>query len=98
MKDSEEERGRRICTRGKLIEIHAERTSYGKLYDGGMFMGWSYSRVVSFIAVGSTRGINQGSRARFCGVVIGRYSYSNSGGGVTHAVQLVGVFDIPENR
>lgn len=98
MKDSDEERGRYICTRGKLIEIRAEKTAYGKLYEGGMFMGWGYSKVARFIAVGSTRGINQGSRARFCGVVIGRYSYSNSGGGTTHAVQLVGVFDIAENR
>jgi len=98
MKDSDEERGRHICTRGKLVEIRAEKTPYGKLYEGGMFMGWGYSKVARFIAVGSTRGITQGSRARFCGVVIGRYSYSNSGGGTTHAVQLVGAFDIAENR
>ncbi len=98
MKDSDEERGRYICTRGKLIEIQAQKTRYGKLYDGGMWMGYGYSKVARFVAVGSTRGINQGSRARFCGVVIGRYSYSNSGGGTTHAVQLVGVFDIAENR
>jgi hypothetical protein len=98
MKDSDEERGRYICTRGKLIQIHAEKTAYGKIYPGGMFMGWGYSKVARFVAVGSSRGINQGSRARFCGVVIGRYSYSNSGGGTTHAVQLVGVFDIAENR
>lgn len=25
-------------------------------------------------------------------------SYENSGGGTTHAVQVVGIFDLPENR
>lgn len=98
MKDSDEERGRHLCTRGNIIEIRAERTPHGKLYEGGMFMGWGYSNVARFIALGSTRGINQGSRAQFCGVVIGRFSYANSAGGATHAVQLVGLFDIPENR
>lgn len=98
MKDSDEERGRTLCTRGRVIEIRAEKTAFGKIYLGGMFMGWGYSKVARFIAVGSTRGINEGSRLRFCGVVIGRYSYPSSGGGTTHAVQLVGVFDIAENR
>ncbi len=98
MKDSDEERGRHICTRGKIIQIRAEKTAYGKLYEGVMTMGWSYSKVVKYIAVGSTRGVNQGSRVRFCGVVIGRSSNSNVGGGTTHSVQLVGVFDITENQ
>lgn len=61
-------------------------------------MGWGYSKVARLIALGSNRGIDQGSRARFCGIVIGRYSYRSSGGGTTHAVQLVGAFDIAENR
>lgn len=36
--------------------------------------------------------------ARFCGVVTGLYDDSNSGVGVGHAVQMVGMFDLPENK
>jgi hypothetical protein len=30
-------------------------------------------------------------------VVTGRIDYSNSGGGTTHAIQLVGMFKLPVN-
>jgi hypothetical protein len=30
--------------------------------------------------------------------VTGRYDYHDSGGGTGHAVQVVGMFDLPENR
>ena len=53
---------------------------------------------VSFFAVQSTGDLVEGSRARLCGVVTGRYSYSNTGNGTTHAVKVVGVFDLAENR
>lgn len=31
-------------------------------------------------------------------VVTGNYDYSNSAGGTGHAVDLVGMFDLPENK
>ncbi len=38
------------------------------------------------------------SQERFCGVVTGLFDYANSGGGTGHAVAIVGLFDIAENR
>lgn len=51
-----------------------------------------------FAAVASTGELVAQSSANFCGVTTGKYSYSNSGGGTTHAVFLVGMFDLPENK
>jgi hypothetical protein len=51
-----------------------------------------------FYAVGSTGSIVESSSARFCGVAIGKYDYTNSMGGAGHAVAAVGMFDLPENR
>lgn len=48
-------------------------------------------------SVSSTGRLVEDSRARLCGFVTGKYSYSNSGGGSSHAVQLVGMFKLPEN-
>jgi hypothetical protein len=96
MKDSDKERGKRICTSGSIIEISAEDLKGEKLYAGGMYGdGW---KIYRFIAVGSTGELVERSRARFCGVVIGRFDYPNSAGGTAHSVQLVGMFDLPENK
>jgi hypothetical protein len=96
MKDSSEQRGKKICVSGSVIEINAENVGDKKVYEGGMYSG-SYD-VYRFIAVNSTGDIAEKSRAKFCGVVIGKFDYSNSAGGVAHAVQLVGMFDLPENK
>jgi len=97
-KDPETEIGKKMCVRGKVIQIRAERTSYGKMFTGLMFKGASYrSNVVSFFAVGSTGEIVARKRARFCGIVTGIYTYSNTGGGTTHAVQMVGMFKLKAN-
>ena len=56
-----------------------------------------YSDIYRFLAVKSTGNITDESSAKFCGVVIGKMDYANSAGGVAHAIQLVGMFDLPEN-
>lgn len=93
-KDPDSERGKRICAKGKILEIKKS----GDVFEGGMFNGYGFSDLVRFIAVKSTGELVEDSRANFCGIVIGRYSYSNSGGGTTHAVYAVGMFDLPENK
>lgn len=95
-KDSDEERGKRMCIGGSIIQIEVEKTSFGKLNEG-LLMDDSVE-LVHFIAVGTSGTLVKGSPARFCGVVTGLYDYENSAGGVGHAVDLVGMFDIPENR
>ncbi len=96
MKDPFVERGKRLCARTRIIQIHAHHTGDKTWYTGVVQRG--YSRVYRFMAFGSTGDLVQDKRAKFCGVVIGRHSYKNSGGGTTHGVELVGMFDLKENH
>lgn len=96
MKDSDATRGNRLCARGSIIQITVDKSAGVTLFEGGL-MAPGFN-VVRFIAVGSTGDIVERSNARFCGIVTGRKSYSNARGGTTHAVQVVGMFDLPENR
>ena len=95
-KDSDASRGKRMCIRGRLIQISKEKAGARTLWTGLMLIG--YSEIASFIAAGSTGNLVQNSRARLCGVVIGTYDYSNSAGGKGHAVSMVGMFDLAANR
>lgn len=94
-KDSEPERGKRICVSGIISEISVERLDEGKVAHVGLYVNGD---VYMTVAVGSTGELVEQSNARFCGVVVGKFSYSNSGGGTTHAVRLVGMFDLKANR
>lgn len=96
MKDPDEARGKRLCIQGTIIEIAVVKTDNGKLFDGLMH---DYSgSIYKFSAAGSTGDLVEASAARFCGIITGRYDYSNSGGGSSHAVKLVGMFDLPANK
>lgn len=95
-KDPDEARGRRMCVAGQIVQISVLRSEAGKMYDGVIVMPGD--DLYRFIAVRSTGELLADHRARFCGVVIGAYDYRNSVGGTDHAVQLVGMFDLPENR
>ena len=97
-KDSDAARGKRMCYSGSIVQITKQSIDEGV---PSVFIGLLRTRgwdILHFIAVGSTGALVEDSRARFCGVVTGTYSYSNSGGGTTHAVQLVGMFKLRENE
>jgi len=79
-----------------VVEIHADHSVNPPIFNGGI-MTSSYN-IVRFYAVRSTSKINEDSVARFCGIITGTQSYSNNGGGTTHALLTVGMFDIPENH
>lgn len=96
MKDSDEERKKTACFSGSIGEILAQQMDGWKAYQGQMMMAGL--NVISFIAVASTGDLVEGSSARFCGVVVGRRSFSNAGGGTTHSAMVVGMFDLPENK
>lgn len=96
MKDSNTQRGARLCTSGQVIEIAKDRTVPQDIYLGGMF--GSAGNLYRFIALKSTGEIVAKSGARFCGIVTGQQHYPNSIGGVAHAVHLVGMFDLAENK
>lgn len=95
-KDPDAERGKRICVRGSIVEITVTQSGSIKVYIGGIVSG--YTNITRFIAVRSTGELVASSNSHFCGVVIGKQSYANSGGGTTHAVFAVGMFDLPENK
>lgn len=90
MKDPEGSRGRKICRRGTVSEISIDRSVSPPLFVGGIVSG---DGVVRFAATGDTRGIVDGSAARFCGVFTGTQSFDNAIGGTTRAAFLVGVFE-----
>lgn len=97
MKDPDSQRGQKLCTSAKVIEITLDRTLPDKkIFTGGMYD--DDGRVYRFIALGSTGEIMAHSYARFCGVITGQQHYPNSAGGMAHAVHLVGMFDLPENK
>jgi len=97
MKDQDAQRGQKLCTSGEVIDIELDRSVPGnKIFLGGMFDDGG--RIYRFIALQSTGEIMAHSRARFCGVITGQQHYPNSMGGVAHAVHLVGMFDLPENK
>lgn len=96
MKDPDTQRGNRLCTSGQVIEIARDSSVPQNIYLGGIF--GPDGNLYRFIAVGSTGEIVANSRAKFCGVITGQQHYSNSIGGEAHAVHLVGMFDLPENK
>lgn len=96
MKNPDSERGKLICFSGTVVEISSQRIHDVELTTGGAAdMQGNFYR---FTNVRSSGEILERSGASMCGVVIGTMEYSNSAGGTTHAVQLVGMFDLPENR
>lgn len=95
-KDPDEARGKRLCAPGTIVQIELQKTAMGKGFIG-LFMT-DGGNLLRFFVVGSTGTLVGQSHGRICGVVTGKYDYSNSAGGVGHAVAVVGMFDLPENR
>jgi hypothetical protein len=93
----DENRGKRLCAPGVLIEIAVEKASSTKKAASGLLMS-DAGNLFRFYALGSSGELVAQSRARLCGVVTGRFDYSNSAGGTGHAVKIVGMFDLPENH
>jgi hypothetical protein len=93
-KDPDEERGKRMCFAGFIVQIEKA----GKAYSGLLMGPPPLRQIIAFYAVRSTGDLVEHKDARLCGFVIGKYDYKNSGGGSSHAIQMVGMFDLPENR
>ncbi len=96
LKDSDAARGKRMCVAGDIIQIAKERGT-DRVYSG-LLGGYYGQGIISYIAIGDTGELVENSAARFCGVVTGRFTYGNAGGGTTHAVSMVGMFDLPGNN
>lgn len=95
-KDVDSEIGHRLCVGGTVVEITKDQLGANRTWKGEIV---AYSgNIFRFLGARSSGQVVAQGDARFCGVVTGLYDYSNSGGGVTHAVEVVGMFDLPENR
>ncbi len=109
-KDIRAERGKRLCITGRVNEIH--KRSFGA-HDGGVsyvvYDGLIEPPTVrngevvaddifSFVVVKSSGKIVQRDDARLCGVVVDRFDFNDSTGGFTKAIDVVGMFDLPENH
>lgn len=94
-KDISEARGKVVCMNGHVGQIEVERVENEKVTRGGM--ADSDGDVLRFIAIGSSGDIVKGSFAKFCGIVTQSQSYENAGGGTTHAIVAVGMFELPAN-
>lgn len=96
-KDVERERGIMLCSpTGRIIQIKREQTGDHPAIYTGLFR--AAGELIHFYAVGSTGDLVERDAAKLCGVVTGVFDYHNSMGGIGHAIELVGMFDLPENR
>lgn len=96
-KDPDAQRGKRMCSSGTIIEIREEKPATQGRLAHGLFNSDS-DHLYRFWAAGSTGALVEQSYTTFCGIVTGKFDYSNSAGGTGHAVTQVGMFDLPENR
>jgi hypothetical protein len=87
LKDTDLERGKRICVEGELTAIRREDLGPRNIQVGSLRVSDAWT--VAFAAVGTTGNLNRASKARFCGIVTGA-----SGAGIS----MTGMFDLPENR
>ena len=95
-KDSSEQMGKRMCSAGIVVEMHAEKPESGGHLTNGILLS-DAGHLYRYIAAGSSAGIAPESHANLCGVVTGNHEYANSAGGTGHAVMIVGMFELPEN-
>ncbi len=90
-KDSTGEYGRAYCATGHIVQL----TKMGVYYKVIVAVRGD---VVRLYAVGDTAELVQGMNAGFCGIVTGTSTYSNTGGGTTHAIDVVGMFALATNK
>ena len=98
LKDPEGAYGKRTCLIGKLTTISAVRDAdastlkHFKAVLEGPGERWNLS------AVGDTGDLVKGSSAKFCGLATNVRSHKGDGGITVDSLDVVGMFDLPENR
>lgn len=86
--------GKKLCSRGTIVEIEADRDHRETLWSGGLRVG--ELGVVRFATIGTPNTLVEGSPARLCGIVTGLLTFQNQLGSTTTAVEVVGTFDSSE--
>ena len=86
----------RIRSASMAPVLRSEMSMVAPIFDGLML---DYARnIYKFSAVGNSGDLVADSQTRLCGIITGKYDYSNSAGGTGHAIKLVGMFDLPANK
>jgi hypothetical protein len=80
-----------------VLNIAAESSGVTKRYSGLMISRAAGNVPYHFTAVRSTGDIVERSAARFCGYVLALHRYK-SNDGPREGLQVLGMFDLPENR
>ncbi len=91
-KDPEATRGGALRVSGTIVEIRTEN----EIAEGTL--ATEHAEIIRFITPLSTAGLFARSKASFVGVFVQEYDYTNTRGGQTKSLLVVGAFDIPENR
>ncbi len=86
-KDAAAERGKRLCTSGRIQRIEARDLDGRKVFVGQLLT--DEGDLVAFLAVGSTGDLLKRDQGRLCGVAVGRLAGTPF---------MLGLFDLPENR
>jgi len=86
-KDSEAERGKRLCGEGAIERITRRDIERRKVFVGRLVL--ADGDALAFVAVGTTGELVKRDRAKLCGVVTGMSGTD---------VAVLGMFDLPENR
>lgn len=95
-KDIIAESGKRFCFKGRVDRIQVNRTVKPAFADAVMVV--PYEGRVAIVAVKSSGDILPDTEARFCGIVAGTRSYQTIMGTPGSLPDLVGMFDLPENK
>lgn len=91
-KDPTGEYGRRMCSRGSTIQISKQ---YENLWEALIMVGRD---VIHLTAIGSSETVVETTPATFCGIAFGLYTYETVAGNTNTAIEVVGMFDLPENH
>lgn len=89
-RDSDVERGRRLCFRGVVLQIAGETFAGKRVFTADMFD--ASQRSIRVLAVGDATDIFDGTDAHFCGMFVGRESFENLEHTQTKSIRLVGMF------
>ena len=97
-KDSFLEAGKKICANVSVSEISAVRNKESTSYYATLKDRKNFDQIFQAVLLKSTKGINENSKVRVCGIAVENYQYKNIANGFTNSVFIIGLFDLPENR
>lgn len=97
-KDSFIEVGKKICANVSVSEISAVRSKDSVIYYATLKDRKKYDQIYQAVLLKSTKGINEDSKVRVCGIAVENYQYKNIANKFTNSVFIIGLLDLPENR